>query len=348
MITTPDVTPFEINIAEQPDALRTLASYDLPDLAGLVRRRWDRIVLTGMGSSHFAGLPTWQRLVALGLPAWAVDTGQLLDNPGLVDTGTLLVVTSQSGASGEVVELLDRRTTGDLVPAAVVGVTDGLANPLALAADLLLPIRSGDEATVSTKSYLNTLAVHRLVQAAFAGEDLAAVREVELVAAADAVQRTIDDVSLARSATATADHARRRLAYIGQAGSAGTALFAALITKEAAKIPAEGYVGGQFRHGPFELAGDGLTAVVFAPGAGGDTASLRLLAHDLVVTGTHVVVVGDPEAEATVHVTASGCHALAFRASSSVAAELFAVDLARANGVVPGAFVHGSKITSTV
>ncbi|MCW2817255.1 MAG: hypothetical protein JWR42_42 [Marmoricola sp.] len=348
VITITSVTPFEMNIAEQPDALRTLAAHDLPDLAGLTARRWDRIVLTGMGSSHFAALPTWRRLVDLGLPAWAVDTGQVLDNPRLVDAGTLLVVTSQSGASGEVVELLARRTAGDLTPAAVVGITDGPASPLALGADLLLPLRSGDEATVSTKSYLNTLAVHRLVQAAFAGEDVARVRGREIPGAADAVRRVIDDVELAWSAAVTADHPRRRLAFVGQAESAGTALFAALITKEAAKIPAEGYVGGQFRHGPFELAGDGLTAVLFAARPGGGGGSLRVLARDLVATGTHVVVVGDPGSDATVHVEVPGTSALAFRAGSSVAAELFAVDLARANGVVPGAFVHGSKITGTV
>jgi glucosamine--fructose-6-phosphate aminotransferase (isomerizing) len=301
-----------------------------------------------MGSSHFAGLPTWQRLLALGQPAWAVDTGQLLDNPGLVDPGTLLVVTSQSGASGEVVELLARRAERGLAPATLVGITDGLDSPLARGSDLRLPLRSGDEATVSTKSYLNTLAVHRLVQAAFGGEDLSRVRAVELPAAADAVQRVIDGVDLTASAARTAEHAQRRLAYVGQAGSAGTGLFAALITKEAAKIPAEGYVGGQFRHGPFELAGNGLTAVLFAARPGGEAGSLRVLAGDLVETGTHVVVVGDPDAPADVRVDVQGTGELAFRAASSVVAELFAVDLARANGVVPGAFVHGSKITSTV
>ena len=348
MTTIASTTPFEINIAEQPDALRGLAEHDLPGLAELAGRGWDRIVLTGMGSSHYAALPTWQRLVALGRPAWAVDTGQLLDNPGLVEAGTLLVVTSQSGASGEVVELLARRAEGGFAPATLVGVTDGLDSPLARGADLVLPLRSGDEATVSTKSYLNTLAVHRLLQAAFAGEDLARVREVELGASADAVQRVIDDVDLSASAARTADHARRRLAYVGQAASAGTALFAALITKEAAKIAAEGYVGGQFRHGPFELAGDGLTAVLLAARAGGEAGSLRDLARDLMTTGTYVVVVGDPDAPADVHVEVPGTDPLAFRAASSVVAELFAVDLARANGVVPGAFVHGSKITSTV
>jgi glutamine---fructose-6-phosphate transaminase (isomerizing) len=105
-------TPFERDIREQPDALRRLAEAEPPDLAGVTGVPWDRIVLTGMGSSHFAGLPTWRRLTALGHAAWTIDTGRLLDSPELVTPGTLLVVTSQSGASGEVVELLARRASG--------------------------------------------------------------------------------------------------------------------------------------------------------------------------------------------------------------------------------------------
>ena len=51
---------------------------------------------------------------------------------------------------------------------------------------------------------------------------------------------------------------------------------------------------------------------------------------------------------ATITIPVRGRSELAFTAASSVVAELFAVDLARANGVVPGAFIHGSKITTTV
>jgi glucosamine--fructose-6-phosphate aminotransferase (isomerizing) len=342
-----DLTPFERDILDQPDALRRLAATDPPDLAGVAGRTWPRIVLTGMGSSHFAGHPTWRRLTALGHPAWNVDTGLLLDSPDLITRDALLVVTSQSGASGEVVELLDRRAAGTIPPATVLAVTNDPASPLATAADLVVPLHSGAEATVSTKSYLNTLGVHRMLVAAFAGEDLGAAR-AELPAAADAVHRAVagSDLTgsdLARSAQLTADHPRRRLAYVGTRDAAATARFAGLITKEAAKIPAEGYVGGQFRHGPYELAGEGLTLVTFGPDA-----LLRRLAADVLATGAHVIAVADPDSPASVTVTAAHGTGLTALATSAVVAELLAVRLARANGVEPGAFVYGSKITDTV
>lgn len=347
-----DTTPFELDIAAQPAALRRLADADAPALGAITGRDWARIVLTGMGSSHFAGIPTWRALVAAGRPAWNVEAGQLLDDSGLITPDTLLVVTSQSGASGEVVELLARRGAGGIAPGAVVGITDDTTSELARAADVLVPLHSGPEATVSTKSYLNTLAVHRLLQAAFACQDAAGVRRVELADAADAVQTVLDDAGLvaelARMAREIAVHPARRLDYIGGRDTTATALFSALITKESAKVPAQGYNGGEFRHGPFELAGDGHTAVLFFPHDDTPNPSLRRLAADLLAAGSRVVAVGEAGAPATTNVPIPVGSALTSMAASAVVTELFAVALARANGVVPGAFVHGSKITTTI
>ena len=73
---------FEIDIDGQADALHAFAqSAPPPELARAVSGPFDRIVLTGMGSSHSAALPTWRALVSEGRPAWWVDTGQLLDTP---------------------------------------------------------------------------------------------------------------------------------------------------------------------------------------------------------------------------------------------------------------------------
>jgi glutamine---fructose-6-phosphate transaminase (isomerizing) len=341
-----DVTPFERDIAEQPAALRRLAAAPAPDLGAVIRRQWDRIVLTGMGSSHFAGVPTWRRLTALGLPAWTVDSGQLLDNLDLITARTLLVATSQSGASGEIVQLLDQVESGRVNPALVVGITDDAKSHLASAADVFLPLHSGPEATVSTKSYLNTLGVHRALSAAFAGEPWDHVA-AELTAAADTVQTLIDTVDLSPVAAATARHPERRLAYVARGDEAATALFSALITKEASKVPAEGYIGGQFRHGPLELAGDGLTVVLFGLRPRTPDESLRRLAADLVKTGSTVVAVGDDVTDA-LSIPIPGATPFELLAGSAVVAERFAVDLARANGVVPGEFLHGSKITTAV
>ncbi|WP_334684429.1 SIS domain-containing protein [Arthrobacter sp. CAN_A6] len=334
-------------MAEQPAALRRLAAANFPNLGELAGSTWDRIVLTGMGSSLFAGIPTWRALTALGHQVWNIDTGQLLDNLGLVTPDTLLIITSQSGASGEVVELLNRRDEGQITPALVIGISDDQGSALARSADVFLPLHSGAEATVSTKSYLNSLAVHRILIGHFSRTAPDYVVD-DLYLTADVIAETLSTVDLTAAAVATAQHPSRRLAYVGRKDEAATAKFSALITKESSKVPAEGFVGGQFRHGPFELAGDGLTVVLFGMHADDPDRSLHVLAQDLITAGSRVVVIGDTDVPGAQTVQMNPANGLGRLAAGSVAAELFAVDLARANNVVPGAFLYGSKITTTV
>ena len=344
-ITEPN--PFERNIREQSDALRDLLAAGAdPRLSAIVDRPWERVVLTGMGSSHFAGLPTWRALVATGVPAWNVDAGQLLDLPGLVTPETLVIATSQSGASGEVVELLERAASGRLPWSALVGIAAAEDSPLANAADLFLPLHSGDEATVSTKSYLNSLAVQRRVASAFGAGDAASV-EAQIADAAERIEPllTLDTSSLAREALA---HARPRLATVGWGDDAATAMYAALIIKESSKVAIEGFVGGEFRHGPYELAGPGLTAVLFGASVDDVDGPLARIARDLLASGASVILVGDLELEGATTIAAPVGDSLAALAAQSVVAESLAVAIARANGVDPGAFAFGSKVTVTL
>jgi fructoselysine-6-P-deglycase FrlB-like protein len=343
-----DITPFEFDILDQPDALARLA--DAPDDGGLkvlASRSWERIVLTGMGSSYFAGLPTWRALTELGHNVSSVDTGQLLDTPGLITPNTLLVATSQSGASGEVVELVDRLGTGWAKAGQLVAIAANPDSPLAHAADVFLPLHSGAEATVSTKSYLNTLGVHRQIIGAFTGE----APEVAIAEIRDSIA-VVSEMIAAANLRALADHALsdpgHRLAAVGWGNHAATALYAALITKESSKVAIEGFIGGQFRHGPFELAGPGLTVFIYGAGESTSRESLSRLAQDLNATGSSTVLVGDLKEDGSITLPAPSEGSLAGLIAGAVAAELVAVELAKANGVIPGAFAFGSKITTSL
>ena len=335
-------TPFEADITAQPDALRAFAQApNDAELTGLLGRPYGRIVLTGMGSSHFAALPTWRRLVAAGHPAWWVDSGQLLDAPQLITADTLLVVTSQSGASGEVVALLDVLQQEQHL-ATVIGITNDAASPLASRAAGFIALHSGPEATVSTKSYLNTLAAQQQLGCLLTGtptDDLADTAEAVAAVTAAAV---VDDIAADFAATPTA-----RLVFVGFADHAATALYAGLITKEAAKVPAEGYIGGQFRHGPLELAGPGLVAVLFT-GGHPPADSPRQLATDLLAAGSTVLTVGDLGVPGAIQLTAPTATLLSQLATGAVAAQHLTVALARARHITPGAFGYGRKVTTAL
>lgn len=343
-----EITPFERDILEQPAALVRQSGYDLPSgIHELVSRAWDRIILTGMGSSHFAGIPTWRALIRRGLPAWAIDTGRLIDAPGLLTPNSLVVATSQSGESAEIVELLNRLGAGSINVGALIGITDSVASSLGRSSTLALDLRSGAEATVSTKSYLNSLGVHARVAAAFTGGDDGGVRD-ELRSIADAVGSVISNVNLQPIAASIVARPNRRIATIGLGDDGATALYAALIAKEASKVPVEGFIGGQFRHGPFELAGKGMTAMLFGLRSAATPESIERLANDLVTTGAEVLVVGDILVEGAETVRSPPLSALGGLATDAVVAQLFAVALARSNGVTPGSFAYGSKITTAL
>jgi glucosamine--fructose-6-phosphate aminotransferase (isomerizing) len=332
-------TPFERDIGDQAEALLAFSqSATPPDVGRLLRGQYDRVVLTGMGSSHFAALPSWRRLIDAGYPAWWVDTGQLLDSPRLITPGTLLIVTSQSGASAETVAMLDSvaRT------ATLIAVTNDPASPLARQADALMPLHSGAEATVSTKSYLNSLAAHlRIASLLTAGPAQDAADAVKIASESGPFPLL---PAAAAGLTAAPDG---RLAYIGYGDHSATALYAALITKEAAKIPAEGFGGGQFRHGPLELAGPGLTAVLF----GGDAPvnpSLVQLGRDLLASGSAVLAVGDLDLADANQIAAPAGDALAQLAHGALVAQHFSVAIARAKHITPGTFSYGSKVTTAL
>lgn len=343
-----ELTPFELDVLGQPAALHAVADagavLGLHELASHV---WDRVIFTGMGSSHFAGIASWRAFTGLGNPSWSVDAGQLLDTPGLITPNSLVIATSQSGASGEIVELIERLADGRIPRGHLVGIAANATSPLAASADLFLPLHSGSEATVSTKSYLNSLAVHRQLIGAFAGEapDIA---QADIRNTATSVTAVLDSTEVSGLAELALSFDDRRLAAVGWGDHAATALFAGLITKEAAKVPIEGYVGGQFRHGPFELAGPGLTVFIYSAHHSEDNPSVRRLAEDLTATGSSVIVVGDLHVDGATTLGRSQSSALEGLATGAVVAELIAIALANASGVVPGAFAFGSKVTTAL
>jgi glucosamine--fructose-6-phosphate aminotransferase (isomerizing) len=138
----------------------------------------------------------------------------------------------------------------------------------------------------------------------------------------------------------------RRLVFVGYHDHATTALYAGLITKEAAKVPAEGYVAGEFRHGPLELAGPGLTAVIFGGHHAANNAALVRLAKDLVASGSTLIVVGRANVDGAIDIDVPDGHIDAQLSHGAVIAQWLAVELARSKGITPGAFEFGSKITT--
>jgi len=168
----PDIPPYIADIHAQPSVLETLLEAGIPAepralLSSIAE--FDRIVLTGMGSSLNGMYPTYLRLAAAGLAVWCEDSAELLGyEQGLTSGNTLVWITSQSGESAEAVELLERviRPGGPTVLAA----TNDLNSSLGTRAHAVIPLHSGPENTVGTRSYVNTLALGTMASSIALGD----------------------------------------------------------------------------------------------------------------------------------------------------------------------------------
>jgi glutamine---fructose-6-phosphate transaminase (isomerizing) len=267
----------------QPDALeRVLTAGLAPDVRALLDRaeQFDRIVMTGMGASLFGQYPSFLRLANAGWPVWSIETAELLGPArGLITEHTLLWITSQSGGTAEVVALLEQLPVR---PAAILGVTNDPASPLASGASTVLELHAGAEHTVSTRSYLNTLAASALATSHILGE--AADRELGV-----APERLADYLREWERHKTALDRAlpESTMFILGRGASLAATLTGSLIIKEAAGRSVEGLSVPQFRHGPLEMTSPDMSVILLA-GDPVDHALNAAMRRDLTSFGARV------------------------------------------------------------
>ncbi|MBC7928845.1 MAG: SIS domain-containing protein [Bryobacteraceae bacterium] len=243
------------DILEQPAATRrTLDSLAAaaPTAAALSllreSRSFDRIVLTGMGSSFHALHPLNLRLNQAGIVAQMIETSELLNYyPETLGNRTLTVAVSQSGESAEIVRMLrDQVARGT-----VVGITNTPESSLAVGSTFSVVTAAGPESTVSCKTYLASLQALHWLGYALLGEDMA-------TALADLAKVHQGVTSYLSSWQGHVEWfieqlaETRQLFVTGRGWSLATAGTGGLILKESVRFSAEGMSSAAFRHGPFE------------------------------------------------------------------------------------------------
>lgn len=338
-MTAINFSAYEKELEQQVSSLTDQLNHALPDtLKTLALDQFDRIVLAGMGSSDYALIPIERELIGMGLLVWRIDAGRLLDMPQLVTSQTLLWLTSQSGMSGEIVAVLEKIPA----PKTLIGVTNNTMSLLAERADILVELKSGEESTVSAKSYLNTLiASYRTLWALTGQDETPFLNEIKtLLPELAGIIKKRAPVQVITDRLFT--HTKPRVALIGMGADAATALTGALITKEASKVSAEGFIGGEFRHGPMETSGKGMLALLFGDGSG---TTLQTLSSDLADNGTEVITVGPVAYSGSQHLPTPGESTLIRLLGAMLWVQHLTVTLARSNGMVPGEFLYGQKIT---
>ncbi|OGO36866.1 MAG: hypothetical protein A2W35_04095 [Chloroflexi bacterium RBG_16_57_11] len=337
------------DILSQPAALlAALDRFDLDPLRPYTRAlrngEYDRLILTGMGASGYAAYPAWLQLLKAGFPAFWVDCAELSHYARpLITKRSFVWLISQSGRSAEILRLLDLMQATP--PAAFIATTNDLASPLAQAAGLTLLLEAAVEETVSTRTYLNSLAISQLVARALCLEDLDP-DYYDLRKAADGIASYLANWDEHLLTLEGLVGKPQHLLLVGRGPSMAAVLTGALIIGEAAKFPALALNAAQFRHGPLEMAGSQLTVLVF--GGPDETAALnRHLLHELLGFGTAAFWLSpSPQGEipALPMPQASG---IGLPLAEIVPVQLLSVNLARQTGHVPGKFLYSGKVTIT-
>jgi glutamine---fructose-6-phosphate transaminase (isomerizing) len=254
------------DILDQPAALRnTLAKLSPPRnlnrlAVKLNRGQFQRIVLTGMGSSFYVLHPLNLALVAAGFTPILVETSELIHYENqFLNPKTLLVAVSQSGKSAEMVRLLEMNRR----EAPIIAVTNSPRSPLATGAQATLLTRAGQEFSVSCKTYLTALLALRWLGAVLCEQNLRKTRQ-ELLETPLAVKCYLANWKEHVRTLAGQLTRIRHLFLVGRGASLAAVGTGALIIKESAHFHAEGMSSAAFRHGPFEMLSRETFVLVFA------------------------------------------------------------------------------------
>jgi glutamine---fructose-6-phosphate transaminase (isomerizing) len=226
----------------------------------------DRVYIIACGTSYHAGLVGKQFIEkSAGIPVEVHVASEFSYNMPLLSKKPLFIFISQSG------ETADSRAV--LVQVKELGhksltITNVAGSTLSREADYTLLLHAGPEiAVASTKAYTAQLAVlailaHVAGQACGNNQDFDLVQELGIVATAmEALCDTKEEFEdIAREYLSTT----RNCFFIGRSLDFYVGLEGALKLKEISYIQAEGFAGGELKHGTIALIEEGTPIVALA------------------------------------------------------------------------------------
>jgi glutamine---fructose-6-phosphate transaminase (isomerizing) len=338
------------NILEQPHILRSVThAHKESSVWEQVHQAWStrsqhRLVLTGLGASFNALHPARYYLHQQGLAALHLDTGELIHYlPDLLQQPLFLVVVSQSGESIEIQKLLDQLAQYSNAGTWIVSVTNQPGNRLAQHSNLALYTQAGSEVGVATKTYISTLAILHWLARAIAGH-LKPQDYLDILQCADQCEQFLKDWQPKIQPAVEAVSQSVSFALVARGPSITSAYNGALGLQEAARLPAAGYVGSQFRHGPMEVLSSQFATFLFTLPDRTLALSQRM-AQDIYDRGGCLVTIGAAVPELNcAHIEVHSLNEWVNPIVDIVPIQLLVAQLAEARGIVPGQFRWSGKV----
>jgi glucosamine--fructose-6-phosphate aminotransferase (isomerizing) len=297
----------EKEIHEQPDGCQhTMGAYVDPVTlrasppGDVDFKALDRIQIVACGTASYAGMIgkyLFERVARL--PVDVEVSSEFRYREAALAGKTLAVAVSQSGETADTLAALRWCKEQGLRTAAIVNAH---TSTMAREADVLWPTHAGPEIGVaSTKAFtaqVSALAALALAAAAQRGR-IDKAEEARLITILLEAPRLIaQSLQLEEQVREIAHElARARdVLYLGRGAMYPMALEGALKLKEISYIHAEGYAGGELKHGPIALIEEGTPVIVIAP-----FDALYEKTHsnmaEVIARGARVIMITDMEGE---------------------------------------------------
>ena len=253
----------EIN--EQPRVIENIAlnySVEINNLAKLIENAFGTFML-GCGTASYsalAGTYLFSRVAKKHVNFSIGSEFNYLED--YLTDKSLVIPISQSGETIDVVDPVAKAKKKGSKIAAIVNV---LGSTLYRQADFKILLGAGQEkAVVGTKSFIAMVAVLMLAAYSLAKKQMQG--KSLLMEAAENVREILKE-KFEKSLQKVADELKNKehIYVIGRGLSYATALEATLKIKETACIHAEGFAGGELKHGVIALIEQGTPCIVFAP-----------------------------------------------------------------------------------
>ena len=223
----------------------------------------DKVFLVAAGTSYHACLAASYWLAESGVNARPVLASEFPYISSLVDESSLIIAVSQSGETADVLESVRMAKKRG---SKVLGVVNVVGSSLMRMSDSFLTINAGPEICVlATKSYTSQLAILYLLARNLAGMLEEAKEEVKR--SEKVVSGMLEDEILMNQIKRIAKDFSKseHIFLIGRGISYATALEGALKIKEVSYIHAEGFAGGELKHGTLALIEDGVPCIAIVP-----------------------------------------------------------------------------------
>jgi len=299
----------------------------------------DRILILACGTAYHAGL-----IGKYAIEQWskiAVDVelaSEFRYRKPFLTPKTLVITISQSGETMDT--LMAARHAKDL-GAATLSICNTMGSSIARESDAVFYTHAGPEiAVASTKALLTQIVALKVIALYLAqnnkslnGGQISAIIS-ELLALPNKVEEILETVEPLRAMTRGFADATSVL-FLGRNVGYPAALEGALKLKELAYMHAEGFAGGELKHGPIALIEEGTPVIAILPPASSPIAEKMLSnIQEVRARGANVVAIADSSISLDVKniIRIPSCDEILQSILAIVPLQVFAYEMAVARG----------------